>query len=197
MIEKSGGRAVAIGDDLCQVANIKQVFRKIDKIYKRIDVLVNNAGIYDSSPIESIDEGTFDEVISVNVKATVFSTKEAAKRMAAGGRIVNVSSSRAHFPGIGTTAYAGSKAMVEMLTRVWAAELGTKGITVNAVAPGPTSPGMFDSAPNFMKAAVKKSSPFNRIGTANEIAHVVCFLCSEEARWVTGQVVLVNGAGTF
>jgi 3-oxoacyl-[acyl-carrier protein] reductase len=90
--------------------------------------------------------------------------------------------------------YTASKHAVKGLTEVWAKELGSRGICVNSILPGPTSPGMADLAPPEIMEAVKKASPFGRIATADEIAAVVAFLCSDDARWVSGQHVLVNGA---
>lgn len=194
-IEHLGGSADAIKGDMSRVDDIAALFGSMDERFGRLDVLVNNAGMVRPSPLESLSEDVFDGIFATNVKGPSFAAKEAAKRLGEGGRIVNITSSRAHFPAAGTTAYAGSKGALELLTAVWAQELGAKGITVNAVAPGPTSPGMFDRAPDFLKKAAVESSPFSRIGSADEIASVVGFLCSDEARWVTGQVILANGGG--
>ncbi|MHB8348722.1 MAG: SDR family NAD(P)-dependent oxidoreductase [Acidiferrobacterales bacterium] len=196
-IENTGGIARAVQGDVSRVKEIEALFAQLDEHFGRLDVLVNNAGIVYPSPLDSLSEELFDSVFSTNVKGPAFATKEAARRMGGGGRIVNISSSRAHFPAAGTTAYAGSKGALEVLTAVWSRELAKKGITVNAVAPGPTSPGMFDRAPEFLKAEAQRSSPFARIGSADEVAGVVAFLCSDDASWVTGQTVLVNGAGTI
>jgi len=196
-IEQIGGKAKAIQGDMGRVADIEALFAEVDAHFGRLDVLVNNAGVVQPSPIESLTEELFDKVFSVNVKGSTFAAKEAVKRLNAGGRIVNISSSRVHFPASGTTVYSGSKAAIELLTAIWARELGEKGITVNAVAPGPTVPGMFERAPESMKSEARHCSPFSRIGTADEIADVVAFLCSYEARWITGQTILVNGGGTM
>ncbi len=171
------------------------MFAKTHEEFGRLDVLVNNAGVVQASSLESLSEEVFDKIFATNVRGPSFGAKEAAKRMAAGGHVVDITSRRVHFPASGTTAYAGSKAALELLASVWAQELGAKGITVNAVAPGPASPGMFDRAPEFMKTTAQQSSPFLRVGTADEIAGVVAFLCSDEARWITGQVILANGGG--
>lgn len=194
-IESRGGNALAIQGDLSRITDIEHVFEMIDHKFGRLHALVNNAGVVLPSRLEALEEVVFDKVFAVNVKGAAFAAREAAKRLSAGGRIVNITSSRTHFPAAGTTCYAGSKGAVETLTRIWAAELGGRGITVNAVAPGPTTPGMIDRAPEALQAAACESSPFSRIGTADEIASVVAFLCSEEASWVTGQVILVNGGG--
>lgn len=196
-VEQLGVKACALQGDISRVADVEALFQSVDECFGRLDILVNNAGVVKPSPLESLSGEVFDQIFAVNVKGSAFAAREAAKRLALGGRIVNITSSRAHFAAAGTTCYAGSKAALECLTRIWAVELGAKGITVNAIAPGPTTPGMFDRAPDFLQSAALQSSPFARIGTANEIASVVAFLCSESASWVTGQVVLVNGGGTI
>jgi 3-oxoacyl-[acyl-carrier protein] reductase len=135
-------------------------------------------------------------VFAVNVKGMVFCAQHVLPRMPAGGRIVNISSSTTLYPIPGLSVYTATKAAVRGLTEVWAKELGGRGICVNSVVPGPTSPGMADLAPPEVMEAVKKASPFGRIGAADEIAAVVAFLCSDDARWVSGQHVLVNGAAS-
>jgi 3-oxoacyl-[acyl-carrier protein] reductase len=97
----------------------------------------------------------------------------------------------------GASLYAGGKAALKTFTEVWAKELGPRGITVNTVLPGPTSPGGFDDAPPELRDRAAAASPFGRIGTAAEVAAVVAFLCSEDARWISGQHLLVNGAASI
>lgn len=196
-IKQLGRPAVSIAGDLSRLADIEALFLTLDREFGRLDVLVNNAGVVMPSPMETLNEAIFDKIFAVNLKGTTFVTREALPRMGSGGRIVNITSSRAHFPAAGTTCYAGSKGALEIMTRVWSAELGARGINVNAVAPGPTSPGMIDRAPEFLKAAALKASPMARLGRAEEIANVVAFLCSDESSWVTGQVVLVSGGGNL
>lgn len=194
-IEKLGARGFAIGADMRRVSDIQRLFGSFDQYFDRLDILVNNAGAIAPSPLETLCEEQLIETFAVNVKGPAIAAREASRRLGDGGRIVNISSSRAHFPAAGTTCYAGSKAALEWMTRVWAAELGHRGITVNAVAPGPTVPGMFERAPEALRATARETTPFGRLGDADEVADVVEFLCSEKARWITGQVILVNGGG--
>lgn len=194
-ITSGGGRACAIHADMSRVDNIDSMFASVQERFGRLDVLVNNAGRVLRTPLETITEDELDAVMAVNIKGTVIAAREAIKLMPSGGCIVNISSSRVHFPSAGTSAYAASKSAVETLTAVWAQELGNKGITVNAVAPGPAVPGMFERVPAPMQRMARDSSPFGRIGTAEEVAGVVAFLCSNDARWITGQTILVNGGG--
>lgn len=109
---------------------------------------------------------------------------------------MNISSSTTLFPITGGSLYAASKAALKTFTEVWAKELGARGITVNSVLPGPTSPGSFDDAPRELRYRAAAASPFGRIGTAAEVAAVVAFLCSKDARWISGQHLLVNGAAS-
>ena len=196
-IEAGGGRAVAIQADLSRVPEIRRLFAEVDQQLGRLDILVNNAGIGALSPLDAVDEETFDRVFTLNAKAVLFCCQEAAKRLGQGGRIVNLSSSTTYFPLANTAVYAASKAVPKVYTEVLAKELGPKGITVNSVAPGPTAPGMFADAPNEMQEGAARSSPFGRIGHPDDVAGVVSFLASEDAGWVTGQHILANGGATI
>jgi 3-oxoacyl-[acyl-carrier protein] reductase len=189
-IVAAGGAARAIRAD---VADDAQVAAMLDGV-ERVDLLVNNAGIGIPAMLGEITGRMLDDVFAVNVKGMVFCAQHVLPRMPAGGRIVNISSSTTQFPIPGLSVYTATKAAVRGLTEVWAKELGSRGICVNSVVPGPTSPGMADLAPPEIMEAVRKASPFGRIAAADEIAAVVAFLCSDDARWVSGQHVLVNGA---
>jgi len=196
-IEQLGVRSCAIRADIGDSRDIETLFTRLDETFGRLDILVNNAGVLKPATLGNLNEEDLLRMFTVNVMGSAFAAREAAARMNNGGQIVNISSSRAHFPAQGTTGYAASKAAVEWMTRVWALELGCRGIRVNAVAPGPTAPGMFERAPAFLQAAAVQSSPFERIGNASEIANLVSFLCSDSASWVSGQVILANGAGAL
>jgi 3-oxoacyl-[acyl-carrier protein] reductase len=126
----------------------------------------------------------------------LYIASEAAKRMADNGRIINFSSTAAKYPGSGSGIYSAAKRAVECFTESWARELGARGITVNTIIPGATSPGMIDAAPQA-RERFASASPFKRIGTAEEIAAAVAFLASNEASWVTGGHILANGAATM
>jgi len=195
-IVQPGGTAIAVRADLADVAEIGRLFAAVDARFGRLDILVNNAGIGALAPLDEVDAATFDRVFAINARAPLFACQEAARRMTAGGRIVNVSSSSTLFPTPGTAVYAASKAVPKIYTEVLARELGPRGITVNSVVPGPTSPGMFDYAPDEMHAGAIAASPFGRLGAPGDIASVVSFLVSDDARWVTGQHILANGGAT-
>jgi 3-oxoacyl-[acyl-carrier protein] reductase len=193
-VEKAGGKAVAVQANVAKLAEVKKLFEAADK-FGRLDMLVNNAGVPSGGMLESITEEEFDRVVNVNVKGVLFCTQEAVKRLKSGGRIINITSSSANFPTAGVSLYTMSKLAPKAFTMCWAKELGPRGITVNGVSPGATVPGMFENAPPAVKEMAEKGSPFGRLGRADEMGSVVSFLCSEDASWISGEHILVNGAG--
>jgi 3-oxoacyl-[acyl-carrier protein] reductase len=192
-IESEGGKALAVQADMSQVDDIRHLFQEAVDRFGQLDILVNNAGIAKRMFVAEVTEADFDEVFAINVRGVLFAMQEAARRMNDGGRIVYISSSTSIYPSAGLAVYAASKAAPKLFTEVLAQELGGRGITVNSVVPGPTSPGMFDNAPPEEKKAAVESSPFGRLGQAEDIADVVAFLVSEQARWITGQHIVANG----
>lgn len=191
-IMAAGGEARALQADVSDAAQVETMFRAVPELH----VLVNNAGVGTPGMLGEIDPVVFDGVFAVNVRGVMLCAQGAIARMPAGGRIVNISSSTAVHPIPGMSAYVASKAAVRALTEVWAKELGVRGITVNSVLPGPTSPGMADLAPPELREAVARASPFGRLGQASEIADAVAFLCGPDARWVSGHHLMVNGAAS-
>jgi 3-oxoacyl-[acyl-carrier protein] reductase len=193
-ISDAGGKSVSIQADLSKVDDIHMLFAKTVDYFGKLDILVNNAGIAGSSgSIEDVTAEDYEQVFGLNVRGVLFSLQAAAKHMANGGRIVNISSSLTLHPKPGTAIYAASKAAVKLLTEVMAQEIGHRLITVNTVTPGPTVPGMFGRLPPEYQQQAAASSPFNRLGTPQDIADVVAFLVSEEARWISGQEICANG----
>jgi 3-oxoacyl-[acyl-carrier protein] reductase len=193
-IHDLGGRAAVIQADIRRRPEIIRMFQEIDRAFGRIDIVVNCAGMGAPTPLlGSIEEEIVETILGVNLRGPLYIAAEAAKRLPAGGRIVNFSSSVVEYPFASSSVYGGVKAAVKAFTEAWAKELGPRGITVNTVIPGATSPGMIDNAPEY-RSFYEKASPFGRIGRAEEIAAVVAFLCSPEASWVSGTHILVNGA---
>ena len=193
IIKSEGGKALAVQADMSQVADIRRLFQQTIHQLGQLDILVNNAGIAKGGAIAEVTEEDFDAVFAVNVRGVLFALQEAARHISDNGRIINISSSTSVYPSPGLAVYAASKAATKLFTEVLAQEIGGRGITVNSVLPGATSPGMFDNLPLERREEAAASSPFGRIGQAQDIADVIAFLVSEEARWVTGQHILVNG----
>jgi len=192
VIVADGGSARTVRADVSVPSQVKAMFSAVDVLH----ILVNNAGVGTPGALGHIDPDAFDGVFAVNVRGPMLCAQEALAFMPPGSRIVNVSSSTTVHPLPGMSAYVASKAAVRALTEVWAKELGVRGINVNSVMPGPTSPGMADLAPPQLRELVAQSSPYGRLGSADEIAAVVAFLCGPDSRWVSGHHLMVNGAAS-
>src|SRR5262245_7034616 len=183
-ITAHGGTAIAVQADVSKVTEIRRLFQETQKAFGRLDILVNNAGIFWAKPIIETTEEEYDRMFAVNAKGQFFALQEAAKHMADGGRIVNISTggTKLAFPGIGI--YGASKSALEFFTKVAAKELGPKHITVNTISPGYTETDML-SDPQFRTIGIQ-ASPLGRLGTPADIAQVVSFVVSDEAGWITG-----------
>ena len=190
----AGGRAIAVRADVASKADVAALFAAIDREFGRIDIVINCAGVSAGGMLADLDEAQVDWLLGVNVKGPLFVASEASKRMGEGGRIVNFASVMAEYPMAGTGIYTACKMAVKGMTESWAKELGKRGITVNTVTPGPTSPGMMDNCPPDYAPHFAAKSPFNRIGTADEVAEVVAFLASPASSWVSGTHILAHGA---
>lgn len=196
-IVAAGGEALAFPADLENPEAVRGFFPRLDEALRgetEIDVLVNNAGVGGRRTIAEVDEALFDRILQVDLRAPFFLIQAALPRLRAGGRIVNISSMsvRAAFPAM--AAYAPAKAGLEALTRLLALELGPRGITVNAVAPGATATDLNQAArdPEASRATARTIA-LGRVGQPDDIAGVVAFLVSAEGGWVTGQVIDASG----
>jgi 3-oxoacyl-[acyl-carrier protein] reductase len=193
-IEKAGGQAVAVQADVSKVADVVRLFDATFERFGRLDILVNNAGVILYKLLADTTEEDFDRLMAINVKGTYFCCQQAAKRMADGGRIINLSTSITATMLPTYSAYAASKGAVEQITRILAKELGSRQITINAVSPGPTDTELFGQGKtDEEKRRFGQMAALGRLGQPQDIADVVAMLCSDDARWITGQNVRANG----
>ena len=193
-IKSQGGVAIAVKADVSVEAEVTRLFDAAIAEYGRIDVLVNNAGVMQTKLLKDNSEADFDRHFDINVKGTFFALKEAALRLADNGTIINFSSSTAKLMLPSYAVYSASKAAVDQLTRVFSKEVG-RGISVNSVAPGPTGTDLFlNGKSDEVIAKLASMNAFNRLGSPEDITKVVLFLASEDAKWISGQVIPVNGA---
>src|SRR3989442_6356054 len=187
-----GGNAVAIQADMSQVADVRRLVQDTVTKFGRLDILVNNAGMFMYKPLVETTEEEFDRMFALNAKGPYFALQEAAKVIEEGGRIVNISTDGTHIGFAGATVYLGSKGALEQFTKGLAHELASKGVTVNTVSPGFTDTAMMPADPAFRQTG-EQASPLKRLGTPKDIADVVAFVVSEEARWLTGQNIHAGG----
>ena len=194
LIEQGGGRTVAVQADVSKVGDVKRLFDACFEKFGKLDILVNNAGVMFTKPVVEVGEEEFDRLFAVNVKGAFFCCQEAAKRMAEGGRIINLSSSTTALMLPGYAAYVATKGAVEQFSHVLAKELGPKKITVNVVSPGPTDTELFSQGKSEdQKQRFAQMAALGRIGQPQDIADVVALLASEDSRWITGQNIRANG----
>ena len=191
-IEEKGGKAVAIQADMSKVGDVGRLVKDTIRIFGRLNILVNNAGMFMYKPLVEMTEEEFDRMFALNTKGPYFALQEAAKIIQEGGRIVNISTDGTHIGFAGATAYLGSKGALEQFTKGLAHELAPKGITVNTVSPGYTDTAMLPADPTFRQIG-EQASPLKRLGIPKDIADVVAFVVSEEARWLTGQNIHAGG----
>lgn len=193
-IKQAGGEATAVQADISQLAELEQLFQTTISTYGKLDILVNNAGVMKMQTIADVTEADFDQQFAINVKGTFFACQQAAIQMERNGRIINFSTSVVGqmFPAY--SVYAGTKGAVEQFTRQLAKEFGKKGITINAVAPGPVNTELFTVGKSEQQIeGLRNMNAFGRLGEPEDIADVVLFLASESSKWVTGQTLRANG----
>lgn len=193
-ITAQGGNAVAIQANVSRAADVNRLFESAVSHFGKIDILVNNAGIMMTKPMQSFSEEEFDAQFSVNVKSVFLMMKAAAEKLEANGRIINVSSSTSRLMMPAYAVYSATKAAVEQMTRVFAKEIGHKGITVNSVLPGPLNTELFlKGKSEELIGRIAGLSAFNRIGETEDVIPLILFLSSEESKWLIGQCIGVNG----
>lgn len=188
-----GGHAKAICADAGQPLDVVRAFDETEASFGPIDIVVANAGTFFSKPLSEMSAEDFDLGMSINARGTFLAFSEAARRIKSGGKIVGLSTNLTRMPRPGIAVYTAGKAVVEQLVKGLSRELGPRGINVNAVAPGPTDT-------ELLSEAGRKSAPtmaaLGRVADPAEIASVVAFLVSDDAKWITGQIIDVNGGIT-
>lgn len=195
-ITTQGGKAIAVQGDMAKKSDIERLFAETKKAYGHLDVLVNNAGVYDFKPLDQITEEHFHKQFDLNVLGLILATQEAAKHFNSSGSVINISSVVATSPAPGGAVYSATKAAVDAVTKSLAKELGPRNIRVNSLNPGMIeteglhAAGIKDS--DFEKQ-IAAQTPLGRIGQPHEIATVASFLASADSGWVTGETFHVAG----
>jgi 3-oxoacyl-[acyl-carrier protein] reductase len=195
-ITAAGGKAVAVGGDVSKAAEAQGIIDAAIKNYGRLDILVNNSGVYEFDPIEAITEAKFHRMFNINVLGLLLTTQAALKHISEGGSIINIGSVVSRITPPTSAIYTGTKGAVDAITGVLARELGPKKIRVNAINPGMVetegvqAAGFLES--DFEKATVAQT-PLGRVGQPGDIASVAVFLASDDSGWLTGEHILAGG----
>jgi 3-oxoacyl-[acyl-carrier protein] reductase len=196
-IAAKGGKAVAVHADLSKTADIKRLFAETKKAFGRLDVLVNNAGIYEFAPLENITEEHFHKMFNLNVLGLLIASQEAAKSFGPdGGSIVNISSIVSSYGVPNGAVYSATKAAVDAITRSLAKELGPRKVRVNSINPGMVETEGYTAAgigESDMRRETEKLTPLGRIGKADDIAPAAVFLASPDSSWITGETFYISG----
>jgi 3-oxoacyl-[acyl-carrier protein] reductase len=194
-IQRAGGRAAAIQADIKKSADIQGLVSATIEKFGALDILVNNAGVGNRTEMADMTESEFDWTMWVNARGPMFAIQAAAPRMRDNGRIINISSCGTHIAqttGL-LAVYQMSKGALEQLARCYMKELGARGITINTVLPGFVETELASDTPQEYKDNLIRRTALRRLGTAEEIASVVCFLATDAARWITGEAIQVSG----
>lgn len=195
-ITKAGGKAVAAGGDVSKNADAESIIDAAIKNYGRLDILVNNSGVYEFSPIENITEESFHRMFNINVLGLLLTTKAALKYIGEGGSIINIGSVVSRITPPASSIYTGTKGAVDAITGVLSRELGPKKIRVNTLNPGMVETEGVQTA-GFLGGDLEKTlvaqTPLGRIGQPKDIASIAVFLASEDSAWLTGEQLLAGG----
>jgi 3-oxoacyl-[acyl-carrier protein] reductase len=196
-INGNGGKAIAVQASVAKEADVQRLFAETKKAFGRLDVLVNNAGVYDFQPLEKVTPEHFHKHFDINVLGLLLATKEAAKLFGAeGGSVINISSLASRAAPPGTAVYSATKAAVDAVTLSLAQELGARKIRVNAINPGMVETegvrSMGAGLDDFRKM-VEASTPLGRVGQPGDIAPAAVFFASNESSWITGETLYISG----
>jgi 3-oxoacyl-[acyl-carrier protein] reductase len=195
-IKAQGGNAIAVQGDMAKAADVERIFAETKKAFGRLDVLVNNAGVYEFAPIGDITEKHFHRIFDTNVLGPILATREAVKYLGEGGSVINIGSVAATSGPATAAVYSATKGALDSVTRALANELGPKKIRVNSINPGPVetegshAAGFIGS--DFLKGAIAQT-PLGRIGQPEDFGPIAVFLASDESGWLTGETLLASG----
>jgi len=192
-IKEIGCRSIAVKADVANFDEVGRMFEIVKKEFGRVDILVNNAGIIMDKTLQNMSLEEWSAVMKINLNGAFNTTRNALPLMSKGGRIINISSVVALQGNFGQANYAASKAGIIGFTKSLAKELGKHGITVNAIAPGFIESDMSNKIPFLRKKIVEWIIPLKRIGKPEEVAYAAAFLASEDASYITGQVLSISG----
>jgi 3-oxoacyl-[acyl-carrier protein] reductase len=196
-ITKRGGKAIAVQGDVTKRKDIERLFAETKRAFNRVDILVNNSGVYQFAPLEAVTEEEFHREFNTNVLGLLLATQEAVKHFGAeGGSVINISSAATALTPPTSAIYTGTKGAVDAITRVLAKELGPRKVRVNSVNPGGVETEGFHAGgfagSDFEKQMIAQT-PLGRLGQPGDVAPVVSFLASSDAAWVTGEIIYVAG----
>ena len=196
-ITANGGKALAVQGDMSRKADIERLFAETKKAFDTIDILINNAGVYEFAPLESVTEEHFHKQFNLNVLGLLLATQAAVKLFGpAGGSVVNISSVVSTMAAPNAAVYSATKGAVDALTRSLATELGPRKIRVNAIKPGMVeTEGVHTAgiAGSEMQKQVEAQTPLGRIGQPQDIAAAAVFLASSDSAWITGETLVIAG----
>jgi 3-oxoacyl-[acyl-carrier protein] reductase len=196
-ITDNGGKAMAVGADVSKAADVARLFQEVDSAFVRLDVLVNNAGVFRFGAVAEITQESFHLHYNVNVLGTILTVQQAINRFGPnGGSIINLTSIVGSHPVAGVLLYASTKGAIETLTKGLAIELAPRKIRVNAIAPGHTETEGNLTAGTFAGGAgavLAGKTPLGRLGRVTDIAPLAVFLASDESAWITGEVIRAAG----
>jgi 3-oxoacyl-[acyl-carrier protein] reductase len=197
-VRRAGVRALVLQADVGDPVQAARLVTDAVGQMGRLDILVNNAALVLPEPMGAIEPARVRAQFATNVDGVIAAVQAAIEHLpSGGGRVINISSLIASYPLPAMTVYAAAKGALDAMTRVWAKELGPKGVTVNAVAPGPVETDLMrENLDDATRTIFEKRTPLGRIGTPDDIADVVAFLASPDARWVTGHVLAASGGFT-
>jgi 3-oxoacyl-[acyl-carrier protein] reductase len=192
-IEQEGGTAIAVAGDVSDTAHVRNLFDIAEQHFGQLDIVVLNAADVRHAAVVDSSDDLFDAIFAANARGAFLTLRESALRLRDRGRVVAISAGLSIVPREGTAIYAASKAAVNHLVRVLAREVGQRGITVNSVLPGAVlTQALKDAGPAVLEGEVAKT-PLGRVGQPQDIADVVGFLVSEQAGWITGQLIGAGG----